>query len=64
MRMRKEVVVCVQYVVGRKKFLFHFEDGQQRYMGSCLLMYVCSEEYFCRDLDKSVSDFLKKKLNC
>ena len=28
-RMRKEMVVCLQAVVGKKKFLVQFEDGLQ-----------------------------------
>ena len=34
-RMRKEVVGCVQSVVGKNKFLFLFEDGQKKEIGSC-----------------------------
>ena len=33
--MRKEVVGCVQDVVGKNKFLVQFEDGQKKEMSSC-----------------------------
>ena len=38
--MRKEVVVCFQAVLGKKKFLVQFEDGQKKEMSSCSLFYV------------------------
>ena len=43
-RMRKEVVGCVQSVVGKKKFLVLFKDGQKKDMGSCLLVYLSEKE--------------------
>ena len=33
-RTRKEVVGCVQRVVGKTNFLFLFEDGQKKEIGS------------------------------
>ena len=35
--MRKEVVCCVQYMEGKKKFVVPFEDGQKRYMSASSL---------------------------
>ena len=29
-RMRKEVLGCVHYVVGKKNFIFKFEDGKKK----------------------------------
>ena len=43
-RIRKEVVGCVQDVVGNKKFLVQFGYGQNKDMGSFLLSCVCSKE--------------------
>ena len=34
-RMRKEVVGCVQHVVGKNKFLVLFEYGKKKEIGSC-----------------------------
>ena len=43
-RKRKEVVVCVQSVVGKNKFLILFEDGQKKEIGSCSLVYLSEKE--------------------
>ena len=43
-RIRKEVVGCVQDVVGKKKFLVKFEDGQKKEMGSFSLLLLISKE--------------------
>ena len=40
--MKKEVVGCVQYVVGKKEFLVQFEDGQKKDISYFSLTYVCS----------------------
>ena len=39
-RMRKEVVVCVNIVVGKNNFLVLFEYGQNKEIGSCSLVYL------------------------
>ena len=39
MSTRKEVLVCVQDVVRKKRFLVQFEDGQNKYMSFCLLVF-------------------------
>ena len=43
-RMWKEVVVCVQSVAEKNKFLVKLKYVHSRDMSSCLLLYVCSEE--------------------
>ena len=43
-RMRKEVVGCVQGVVGKKKFLVLFGYGQKKDMGSSSLLYLSEKE--------------------
>ena len=44
-RTRKEVVGCVQAVVGigNKKLLFQFEDVQKRDMSASSLSYLCDK---------------------
>ena len=53
---RKEVVGCVQSVMGKKKFLVQFEDGKKREMSSCLLVYVCSKHEVHLEMDEPISD--------
>ena len=48
-RMRKEVVGYVHSVVGKKKFLFQFEDGQKKEISSYLLLFLSSKEEVDRD---------------
>ena len=43
-RTRKDGVGCLQDVVGKKKFLFKFVDGNMRDISSTLLAYVCYKE--------------------
>ena len=43
-RMRKEVVGCVQSVVGKNKFPVLFKYGQKKKIGSCLLVYLSEKE--------------------
>ena len=42
--MRKEVVGCVQSLVGEKKFLVQFEYGQNKEISSYSLVYLSSKE--------------------
>ena len=42
--MRKEVVVCDQSVVGKKKFVAKFEYVQKREMSDSSISYVCEKE--------------------
>ena len=48
-RMMKEVVVCVQTVVGKKKFLVQFEDGKKKEINAYLLVFLILEEEVDRD---------------
>ena len=43
-RMSREVVVCVQSVVGKNNFLVLFEYWQKKYIGSCSLVYLSEED--------------------
>ena len=52
-RMRKEVVGCVQDVVGKKKFPVQFEDGQKKEISSSLLVYLSSKEEV--EMDEPIS---------
>ena len=54
-RMRKEVVGCVQSVVGKNKFLFLFKDGQKKKIGSCSLFYLNEKEEV--DMEESIIFF-------
>ena len=56
-RMRKEVVGFVQSVVGKNKFLFLFEDGQKKEIGSCLLVYLNEKEEV--EMEESITLFLE-----
>ena len=51
-RMRKEVVGCVQSVVGKNKFLVLFEDGQKKEIGSCPLVYLNEKDEV--DMEESI----------
>ena len=52
-RMRKEVVGCVQNVVGKNKFLVLFEDGQKKGVDSFLLVYLSEKEEV--DMEESIT---------
>ena len=60
-RTGKEVVGCVQDVVGEKEFLVQFEDGQKKEMSSVSLSYVCSTEEVCLDMDEPILDLPQKE---
>ena len=57
-RMRKEVVGCVQSVVGKKKLLVQFKDGQKREISYSLLVFLSSKEEV--DMDEPISHLPKK----
>ena len=57
-RMRKYVVGCVQSVVGEKKFLVQFEDGQKKEISSFLLVFLSSKEDV--EMDGEISHSPKK----
>ena len=58
-RMRKEVVACVQAVVGKNRLLFQFKDGQKKEMSSCLLLFLSSKEE--AETDEPLSNSPKKE---
>ena len=43
-RTRKELVGCVHSLVGKKKFLVQFEDGQKKDISSSALVFLSSKE--------------------
>ena len=59
-RTRKEVVGCVQDVVGKKNFLVQFEDGQNKYMSDSSLFYICEKEEVFQEADETISDLPEK----
>ena len=44
--MTKDVLDCVQAVVGKKKFLVQFIDSQEIYKSDSLMLYVWLQEEF------------------
>ena len=54
-RTRKEVVGCVQRVVGKNKVLVLFEDGQKKEIGSCSLVYLSEKEEI--EMEESITLF-------
>ena len=52
---------CVQAVSGKKKFLVQFEDGKNKEMSSCSIIYVCSKYEVCLDMDEPISNLTKKE---
>ena len=54
-RMRKEVVVCVQDVVGKKKLPVQFEYGLKIDMSYNSLSYLCLKEEVCLDIEEPIS---------
>ena len=60
-RTRKEVVGCVQAVIGNNKYLLQFKDRQKREMSSHSLSYVCSKEEVGQEVDEPISDLPPKE---
>ena len=54
-RMRKEVVGCVQRVVGKNTFLVLLEDGQKKDIGSCSILYLSEKEEV--EMEESITLF-------
>ena len=52
-RIMKEVVGCVQSVVGKKKSLIQFKDGQKKEISSSLLVFLSSKEEV--EMDEAIS---------
>ena len=59
--MRNYVVVCVEGVIGKKKFQTQFEDGQRREISTCLLSLVCSQKEVDQGVNKTISELLKDR---
>ena len=57
--MRKEVVVCVKDVVGKKDFLVQFEYGQNKGIIYSSLVFLSSKENF--EMDEPLSHSPKKE---
>ena len=57
-RTRKEVVGCVRSVVGKKKFLVLFEDGQKKDIVSCSLVHLSEKEEV--EMEESITLFPEK----
>ena len=55
---RKEVVGCVQSVVGKKKFLVQFKDWQKKEISYYLLVFLSSKEEV--EMDAPISHLPKK----
>ena len=58
-KMRKEVVGCVQSVVGKNKIIVLFEHGEKKEVGSCLLVYLSEKEEV--ETDESISHLPEKE---
>ena len=58
--MLKGVVVCVQYVVWKNKFLVQFKYGQNRDMSASPLQYLCLKYEVGQEVNDTISDFPKK----
>ena len=56
--MSKEVLGCVQIVVGKNKFLFLFEDGQKKEIGYCSLVYLSDKDEV--EMEELISHLPKK----
>ena len=50
---------CVHSVVGKKKFLFQFEDGQKKEISSSSLVFSSSKEEV--DIDEAISHSPEKE---
>ena len=63
-RMGKEVVGRFQSVVGKKKFLVQFEDGQKKDISSSLLVFLSLKQEVETDEAISHSPGGEGKVNC
>ena len=61
-RISKDMFVCAQDLVGKKKFLIQPKDSQRRDINSCFILYICSGEEVCKKLNKNLY-FLPKYKN-
>ena len=49
----------VQSVLGNKKFLFKFENGQKRYMSASSLSCFCKKKRVKKEVDETIIDLSK-----
>ena len=56
--MRKEVVGCVHIVLGKKKLLVQFEDGQMKYISYYLLVFLSLKDEV--NMGEPLSHYTKK----
>ena len=59
-RMRKDVVGCVQAVVGKETILVQFKDIQRREMSASSLQYLFSKEEVGLEVDDNIYDLPKR----
>ena len=59
MSMRKEVVVCVESVLGKNNLLVLFEDGKKKEIVSSLLVYLSKKVEV--DMEESISHLPEKE---
>ena len=57
-RMMKEVVGCVQSVVGLKKFIVQLENGQKKEISSSSFLFLSSKEEV--EMDEALSHYPEK----
>ena len=55
-RMRKDLMGCFQDVMGEKKLLAQLKKNQKKEMISCSIVYVCSREEICLEMDDPISN--------
>ena len=55
-RMRKDLLFCVQSMLGKNKFLVQFKYGQYRYISASFLTHVCSKQEVGQEVDENISD--------
>ena len=53
-------MVCVQAVVGKNKLLVQLRNLQKNKMIYCLIVYVCSKEEMCLDMDDPILNLPEK----
>ena len=59
-RISKELMGCVQAMVGKKKLLFQLENGKKKDIISSSLVYVCSRKEVCHDMGEPISNIPEK----
>ena len=59
-RVRKDLMGCVQDVMGKKKLVVQFKKNQKKEMISCSIVYVCSKEEIYLGMDDPISNLPEK----